>query len=68
MLISAKMTRKIWTLALVSRRLWAEVAIWQTAMSDLKGWQACRRPGGFRVVTPLLGMAMHFSWVKEDEV
>lgn len=55
MVLIAKATGKIWELSFVTRRLWLGVAIWRTATSGLQGWRVERRPGGCRVVTPVLG-------------
>ena len=62
MIATLKFTRKISSLMVVSERVWAEFAVWFTAMSSLKGWKAERRPGGFRVVTPLIGFAVCVDW------
>lgn len=67
MIATLKFTRKIWTAMIVSRKLWAEVAVWSTHRSTLKGWHAERRPGGGRVVTPLLGFAVCLDWRKSEE-
>jgi hypothetical protein len=67
MIATLKFTRKIWTAMVVSRKVWLEIACWLTVMSDLKGWRAERSPGGFRVVTPLIGFAVCTDWRKHDE-
>ena len=63
MIFSIKLTRKIWTVMLVSRCLWAEVSMWSTARSALKGWSIER----WRVVTPWVGGAVALRWEQADE-
>ena len=66
MIATVKFTRKISSLMLVSKRVWCEFSVWLTAMSSLKGWGFERRPGGFRVITPLVGFAVCVDWRGND--
>ena len=55
MVLTIKLTKKVWEINLVSRRVWLGVAVWQTRLSGLRGWQLKVSRYNLRVVTPLLG-------------
>lgn len=56
MVVILKLTLKICSFDIVSRRLWFSVAMWETEKSDIKGWSVERRVGGVRLITPLIGL------------
>jgi hypothetical protein len=60
MLFSIKLTRKMWTVMLVSRWQWWEITVWSTARSSLQGWRLERSKCafGFRHTNPLFGLAL----------
>ena len=56
MVIVLKLTRKVWCIDIVTLRTWVGLAVWRTRASAVKGWGAERRPHGFRLTTPLVGV------------
>jgi hypothetical protein len=63
-LLMLQINRKTCFLRVVSERIWAEVAVWSTRKSALKGWSFQRKtvkPFGRRLITPLIGVAVCFS-------
>ena len=67
MIFTLQLTRKIWTVRFVSLRVWAEMTAWKSERSALKGWSTERRPGGFRLITPLLGVGVCMMLGRRDK-
>jgi len=61
-IVIIKFTSKLWSVSLVTKRLWAEVSMWRTAASSLKGWRVECRGRGIRIITPLVGAAACLEW------
>jgi hypothetical protein len=57
---SITLTKKVAEIRFVSRRLWISTSLWDTTCSDLRGWKAEWRPGGFRIITPQVGLGWCF--------
>ena len=66
MVVILKLTRKVWSLDIVSRSVWIGAALWCTRQSALKGWQVERRVGGFRLTTPLIGVGWCATWDRRE--
>ncbi len=60
MIVIFKASAKIYTVSLITERLWIESSFWWTARSGLKGWSLSRKCG-FRLVNPLFGCSAIFS-------
>ena len=61
MVVVLKCSRKVWSIGVVSRRIWGEVAAWRTGVSGLKGWSATAGRSGFRLTSPWIGVALCLS-------
>jgi hypothetical protein len=52
-----KLTRKVWTVMLVTRWCWWEASVWSTRRSSLKGW-SIGIDRQLRIVTPVIGIGI----------
>ena len=53
-----KLDRKLVEVYLVSRRVWADVALWRTSRSGLQGWRLRFFRYGFRFTNPIFGFSV----------
>jgi len=61
-----KLSGKILSLDVVTVWLYFSMAVWLTCVSALQGWSFKRRPGGFRIITPLFGMGWCCKWGRRE--